>query len=504
MFARLEEFRFARWVKSLNRSTQILLSLTLVGVLNYAAARHYQRADLTPDQRFSLGPETLAYLNQKVPKTADTPLQIISILPEDDSEYTRLGNEQINRLLEEYKEAGKNAQIPLEINNNKGPVDPVRESARYEELLRLGIPPYTRILVMRGTHFHALNDADLYDTQSTDDGNKATGFNGENAITSAILDVIQTAPDEIYFTQGHGELSFSATDKAWGLSAFTEFLHKRNFELKPLDLAGDNEIPDTAKLVVIAAASRKFLDSEIEKLRQYLSQHNGRLLIFLKLGADNGLDGLLHDWGLHSTDRMIVEDPSHTTNDYGMIIDPSDHPNPHALVRFMALSDHHLNLLFGPSRPVEVDPTSSDEQRNQVSPLLFSSKKSILVKDWAEADGPHFSALDSQASVSVAALSEQHAYGTTDLPGGRMLVIGDVFLITNQYFSEVGNPDFILNCVNDLTDRENLLDIHPRLPQQSKLDITRAQYVGLAWRLGLLPAAVAVFGLFVFWVRNRT
>jgi ABC-type uncharacterized transport system involved in gliding motility auxiliary subunit len=68
----------------------------------------------------------------------------------------------------------------------------------------------------------------------------------------------------------------------------------------------------------------------------------------------------------------------------------------------------------------------------------------------------------------------------------------------------MGNPDFLLNCINDLTNRENLLNIHPRVPQQSKLDISRAQYVGLAWRLGLLPGAVALFGLFVCWVRNRT
>lgn len=136
MFARLEEFRFARWVKSLNRSTQILLSLTLVTALNYAAARHYERWDLTPDRHFSLSPETLAYLQQKVPRTPDTPLQIISILPAGNPDDTRVSDEQIKRLLDEYAEAGKKAGIPLEINPgnpNHQALNPLVESARFED-----------------------------------------------------------------------------------------------------------------------------------------------------------------------------------------------------------------------------------------------------------------------------------------------------------------------------------------------------------------------------------
>jgi len=503
MFERLEEFRFARWVKSLNRGTQILFGLTLVGALNYAAARHFQRWDLTSDQRFSLSAETLAYLEQRVPHTADTPLEIISILPEDDSAGgTRVSNEQIRRLLGEYDDAGRNAKIPLKIEE----VDPVRQGAHYQEYLRLGIPAYTRILVLRGAHFHALNNADLYDTKAQADGQQAaTGFNGENAITSAILDVIQTTPDEIYFTTGHGELTLTNPAKNFGLTSLKEFLTKRNFALKDINLAGENKIPDTAKLVVIADAQRQFLDSEIAKLRNYLMQRNGRVLIFLWPGHEGGLGGLLHEWGLHTTDRLVLEDSAHLASDGGMIIDPSDHPNPHELVRFAALSDHHLNLLFGPTRPVEVDPTSTDEQQRQVTPLLFSSKESMLVKDWSAPGGVKPSLVtDSKGSVPVAALSEQHAAGTTDLPGGRLLVMGNANVITNQYFNEMGNPDLILNCFSYLTNRENLLNIHPRLPQQSKLDISRAQYVGLTWRLGLLPGVVALFGLVVFWVRNRT
>jgi hypothetical protein len=512
MFARLEEFRFARWVKSLNRGTQILLSLTLVGALNYAAAKHYERWDLTPDRHFSLSPETLAYLQQKVPHTADAPLQIISILPEDTSDSTQVSNKQIDRLLDEYGEAGKRAGIPLEINPRPGDpgnhlaLNPVVETARYEDLLRLGIPQYTRILVMRGEHFHALNNADLYDTKTTADGQPTpTGFNGENAITSAILDVIQTEPDEICFTQGHGELDFSSTDQTFGLSNLKEFLTKRNFALKGINLLGETaDVPEKAKLVVIADPNSQFNEEEIVKLRKYLGQRNGRVLIFMDPGRNAGLEGLLHDWGLYSTNRLVVEDAAHSTADYGTILDPSEHPSPNPMVRFAAMSNHQITLLFGPTRPVEVDQTTPGEQQ-QVTQLLFTSKGATVFKDWSGPNGPVSTPQeDFVGSVSVAALSEQHANGTADLPGGRLMVVGDAFVLTNKYSGQLGNPDLLLNCFNYLASRDNLLNIHPRLPVQSKLEISNAHYVGLTWRLGLLPAVVALFGLVVFWVRNRT
>jgi hypothetical protein len=49
-----------------------------------------------------------------------------------------------------------------------------------------------------------------------------------------------------------------------------------------------------------------------------------------------------------------------------------------------------------------------------------------------------------------------------------------------------------------------MLNIPPRAPQQTQLDISTAQFTGLAWRLAIVPAVLALLGMAVFWVRNRT
>jgi len=494
MFARLEEFRFARWVKSLNRWTQILFSLTLVAALNYLAARHFLRWDLTADHRYTLSPETLSYLDQKVPRTPE-PLYIYHILPDNPTAIDRVVVEQTKRLLNEYAYDAKhvlpNGSIPLVYHD----LDPLRERQKYDELTRLGMTSTTRVMVFRGNRFRNLDVSDLVSSKD----NSFTGYKGENAITSAILDVVQTEPDEIYFTTGHKEFSLASAHPDTGLSRFVEFLSSRHFTLKELNLSGD-EIPPKARLVVIAAAANKFLDSEIAKLRRYLNQNNGRVLIFLQPGEDAGLDGLLHEWGLRSPDRFVLEDKHYQTLSGDMIIDPSTAAKePHELVRFLALSRGAMTLIFGPTRPVQTDLTAADDGRRQVSELLFSSKASRLYKI-SSTDPEH---PEDTGAFSLAALSERRTSDAVKLDGGRVLAIGTVSVILNHYFDSHANPDFILKCFDYLAGRENFLNIPPHLPQQTTLDIGRPQYVGLAWRFAVVPAVIALFGLIVFWVRNR-
>jgi ABC-type uncharacterized transport system involved in gliding motility auxiliary subunit len=62
----------------------------------------------------------------------------------------------------------------------------------------------------------------------------------------------------------------------------------------------------------------------------------------------------------------------------------------------------------------------------------------------------------------------------------------------------------ILNCINYLANRDAMLNMRPKAPNQTKLNISVAQFTGLAWRLAIVPAILALLGMAVFWVRNRT
>src|ERR1017187_1441987 len=70
-----DSFRTARWVRTLNLVLQAVLFVTLFGGLNYLARYHPWRYDLTQQRRYSLSPETLAYLH-----TLSRPVRIVVTL----------------------------------------------------------------------------------------------------------------------------------------------------------------------------------------------------------------------------------------------------------------------------------------------------------------------------------------------------------------------------------------------------------------------------------------
>ena len=55
-----EDFRFVRRIRKINLAAQIVLGLILVVALNFLAARHYYKYDLSANKVNSLSPESAA------------------------------------------------------------------------------------------------------------------------------------------------------------------------------------------------------------------------------------------------------------------------------------------------------------------------------------------------------------------------------------------------------------------------------------------------------------
>jgi ABC-type uncharacterized transport system involved in gliding motility auxiliary subunit len=484
-----------------------LFSLTLVATLNLLAATHFHRWDLTPSQRFSLSPETLAYLGN-IPHDNTTPIQLFLILPQNQADdVNRSIVDQLRTLLKEYEYEAKHLDSkyggPVPITYAE--VNPLLDNSNMQYLQELGYTehPETLVMVVRGKRGHAITKTDLFDiaTESTQGGTNVTltAFKGENAVTSAILDVIQTKRDQIYFTVGHGEMPYNGTSFTDGLSKWDEDLTKKNFKVQPLNLATDN-IPLEAKLVVVVDPYLPFAPYEIEKLRRYLDDKNGRVMLFLEPTRESGLGALLAEWGLRSEDRWIKESTRYITPDSQMLIDPTSDPKrTHRLTGSLILNG--LAVEFGPTRPVEIDDKAPADDRRQVHEFLATSKLSSAPRSEDVRD-PHAATL--QGPFSVAALSERRSSEADDLPGGRLIVFGNSDFVTNQHYLDYGNRLLVLNCVNYLANRENMLNIAPRAPQQTKLSISTVQFHQLAWRLAVVPGLIALLGMAVYWIRNRT
>jgi hypothetical protein len=261
--------------------------------------------------------------------------------------------------------------VPLAVEE----IDPLRQGERLKALTALGYTPTAQIMIVRGTRGHAISMADLYDTKRDSMGESATAFKGENAVTSAILDVIQPKADQILFTVGHGEMSASNSEPLSGLSELGRFLGQRHYAFSKIDLAKDDKISDEVKLVVVANPIVPFQPYEVEKLRRYLNDKNGRVLVFLEPGCSNGLDGLLEEWGLKSNDWLIAELPQFLSTDGQMIIDPSlDPKRRYPITNSLVLEG--LSVVLGLTRPVEIDDNAPADDRRQIHELLATSKSS--------------------------------------------------------------------------------------------------------------------------------
>ena len=297
---RSNDFLFARRFRALNRSAQILLSVALIFALNYLSALYFTRIDLTDSGRYSLAPESRAYIGE-----LKEPVDIIITIPRDPDvpELVQI-HHHLDKLLRAYTAA---SQIDGRTMIRVEYVDIYRQRARAQELAnKYRLNQENLILVARGDRSREIRQADLYEV---DDG-EIKGFQGEKAITSAIIDVASDTTQKLYFLVGHGEMRLDDVDPLRGLSQLENFLRERNYALATLDLAIEPSVPEDADLIVVPSPQASLLPEEVEKLRRYMSGRNGRMIVLVDRGRRTG------DWGPSSsypslrcvswpTDRMM-------------------------------------------------------------------------------------------------------------------------------------------------------------------------------------------------------
>jgi ABC-type uncharacterized transport system involved in gliding motility auxiliary subunit len=86
----------------------------------------------------------------------------------------------------------------------------------------------------------------------------------------------------------------------------------------------------------------------------------------------------------------------------------------------------------------------------------------------------------------------------------RLVVIGDSDLATNAQLQNVPNATLLANTLNWLVERETLIGIPPKKPEQVRLSLTRSELSRLTWMvLVVLPGLVILTGLTVFLRRRR-
>jgi hypothetical protein len=88
-------------------------------------------------------------------------------------------------------------------------------------------------------------------------------------------------------------------------------------------------------------------------------------------------------------------------------------------------------------------------------------------------------------------------------PEWRLVVLGDSDVAANGQVALVGNPTLVGNAFNWLLEREQLLGISAKRPEQARLSLTRGQLSAITWGvLAGLPGLALAAGVAV-WARRR-
>ncbi|MBC2596315.1 GldG family protein [Ruficoccus amylovorans] len=492
--SRMEEFSYARWVLRINRLVQIILFVTLVGAVNYIASRSFERYDLTSNNRYSLSAETLAYLDQ-----VREPVRIIvTSPPESAPQEMRFIFRQVSRLLREYELASKTHGGRPMINVEY--VNVYRQSEKAQELVnKFGISPDQDnvIVVSSGDRYKQVLPLDVWKT----DQNGVSAFQGEQAFTSAILDVTNQNAKTIYHLTGHGEMRPDDVDPLRGFSRASYYLRQRNFSQKPLDLMEVPKVPEDAGLVIIAGIQTQLLPPEQEKLRRYLTEDNGRLVVLLEPGNPHGLDDLFYDWGVMSDDMLVLEASNEFLASEGdsLVGNFSEHP----ITKI--LHDNQLKVLVGLSRPVRQDLGAPIDNSLEITPLMASSPQSWAERDYLRKPIQYDEDTDLSGPVTLAMVSERSAgnrFGL-NIPGGKLVVFGNSGLFSNNRFPAAANETLFHNLIHWILDQESLVNIEPRKLENYKISLSRQDLIDTGLRLLILPGGVALLGIMVTFIRRR-
>ncbi|MDR1303516.1 MAG: GldG family protein [Puniceicoccales bacterium] len=482
--SRLEDFKWARKVKLLNKTLSILGVVLAVAAVNILSSRYFYRFDCQKIHNFALEEFSLNVL-----KVLEDPVEIFLFYGHNPSDSVPFFVKDLRNLLKEYRHAA-GGKITVKF------IDVVQQARVADDLaLKFGSMVSDSVIVASREHFRVIPAFDLYEFR---DG-VVSGFCGERVISDEILRLSGRETKKILFSTGHGEIDCDSVHPICGSSSAKELLRQSGYLVEKINLA-DGIIEKKVKFIAIAGPQIKFTESEIQVLTEFL-QHGGRILLLLSPPKTCGLEDLLFDWGILADDMLIVNGDGGRLGLSGDSI--VDRFAEHKITRPMI--DLQLRAFFGLCQPVRVDVGSPATKQRRITPLFSSGEKTFAKLDYTQRKLRYNAAEDLVGPVPIATLSEAIAEGDAAHSGGKLLVIGNANFITNHRFCVLGNKILFNSIATWLLDGGEQISasVKTKAAESYKIALSRAELVRIGVRLLLIPLLFLLFGWLVIYVRRN-
>ena len=438
-----------------NSLLMIFLFISILAVVNFLAARHSIRWDLSENQNFSLAPQT-----HRVLRSLPREVAITVFTREKDPGY-----QSYKERLDSYRQASPKITVEF--------VDPERQP---KIALNYGITKTDTAVFESAGHSVRITAP------------------SEVELTGALIRVSQDSKKRVLFLEGHGEPSLDDRERT-GLSAAREILFKQGYDVGTLSLLKEEAVPDHTAILVVAGPRRPVTTEEQERIHSYVEK-GGHLLLLIDPDTQADLNPLLKQWGLGVGPGALVD--LHDRLAQGDLTS--------LLVR--TFTEHEITqdlsaaVLFPLARHITFDEQVGNTW--DYVPLARTSPNS-----WAETDlKGRVVSLDEKEDIKgplpMAAALAPKVPPEEGKPRPAIVVIGNSTFATNAFVNFPGNSDFFLHTTGWLAEERNMLAIGPKDSALRPFTPNPLQERALLYlQVILLPATMLFSGIMVWRKRRR-
>ena len=480
-----------RFQIGVNVIIQALVILGIIVMLNYMSFRHFKRWDFSRDRKYALSSQTRNLL-QNLPK----PVKAVVFF----SSAAEIAPD-VNNLLREYEFASK-GQFKTEV------VDPFRSLTRAQELqakYKFGANENILILDIDGKN-KFVNAADMADFDMPDQMAMMTGqtqprlkdFKGEQAITSALIELTEGKPNKVYYVTGHGEPELTSPDQ----SVFNESLKRQNIQVAALNLLNIGSIPEDARSLIICGPKHDYTELEMKLLSDFWDK-NGRVFVLLNPFAKTPrFTSWLNFLAIQPQDDRVLrtgtflkmDDEGKPKLTTGVISNPT-----------FVILDSHTNItkdidgvtkqLLGTTQSLLIDKSRETIAKLHIVPILQSGEGFWGATDLSGGEDKqvffdpkkdHIGPLTLAVAVEKGAVQDERV----KVDSSRLIVIGNAELLNNSAYrlSEGVSNDLTVNILNWLLDREEVIGIPPKEKKNLTISLDEKQTRNIALGvMGVVP-----------------
>lgn len=504
----LKPKRIHRLQIGVNVLVQIALILFLALMVNYLGFEHYKRWDLSRDKKFELSDKTKRFLESMKGKARI----YVFFAPNNP-----IGND-VQTLLTEYQYAAK-AKLDIEH------IDPERNLSRAKEIFdKYKVVSDESLLIIdydgRSKTVKASEMADV------DQGNpmfgeapKVAAFKGEQAVTSALIDLVEGKKNTVGYVLGHREPPIADAPPASPMmppqqqqagspiSILKTFIENENIKIQELNLSEVPSIPADIKTLMIVGAQYDFSDREMKLLREFWGKQ-GRIFLLIDPAAKTPkLTAFLNENGVRVNDDRLIAMMKTGIQEVALVRDVIGRFLPNSAVT-KRLADVR-GAFVGGTASITLDQQRAQSSNIKLEPLIEAQKGYWAESDYNTTDQAKLQADAAKAPttpITIAASVEKGGAGDERVQtnSSRMIVVSNAtFVQDNALTQDQQALDFASASINWLLSREQLIGIAPKIPKTLTFSLSESALSNLRWIvLVLLPLLPAVIGTAVWWQRR--